>query len=370
MRQIALFLLAALASGCSAMQADQSAIEPASPLVIAHRGASSERPEHTLAAYQLAIDQGADYIEPDLVMTRDGIFVTRHENEISGTTDVTDHPEFADRRTTKLIDGEELTGWFTEDFTLAELRTLRARERLPRLRPGNTKYDGQFPVPTLAEILDLVARQNRPVGIIPEIKHPGYFRSLGLPMEEALVEQLVAAGFDNPEDLVMIQCFEIAPLARLDILSDIRLVQLIAGSGSPADAPDTSYAQMVTPAGLAAIATYADAIGPDKNLLIPRDTADNLGDPTSLIVDAHAAGLLVIPYTFRPENYFLPASLQSGADPRADGQLTAEIDRFLQLGIDGFFTDDPEEGVFARYLLERPAMMRALAREAHENDEN
>jgi glycerophosphoryl diester phosphodiesterase len=370
MRQIALILLALFVTACSTMPAEQGAIEPASPLVIAHRGASSERPEHTLAAYQLAIDQGADYIEPDLVMTRDGVFVARHENEISGTTDVADHPEFADRRTTKTIDGESLTGWFTEDFTLAELRTLRARERLPRLRPGNTDYDGQFSVPTLAEILELVARQNRPVGIIPEIKHPGYFRAAGLPMEETLVEQLAAAGFDGAEDLVMIQCFEIAPLARLDILSDIRLVQLIAGSGSPADAPSTSYAQMTTPEGLAAIAAYADAIGPDKNLLIPRDEADNLGDPTSLISNAHAAGLLVIPYTFRPENYFLPTSLQSGADPRADGRLEAELSRFLQLGIDGFFTDDPEEGVYARYLLERPALMRELAREAEANGEN
>ncbi len=368
MRVLAMICLALLAPACTTMT--EQAVDSAGPLIIAHRGASSERPEHTLEAYQLAIDQGADYIEPDLVMTRDGIFVARHENEIPGTTDVADHPEFADRRTTKTIDGESVTGWFTEDFTLAELRSLRARERLPQLRPGNTEYDGQFTVPTLAEILELVARQNRPVGIIPEIKHPGYFRAAGLPMEEALVEQLGAAGYNGPEDLIMIQCFEIAPLARLDILTDIRLVQLIAGSGSPPDAPDTSYAQMITPDGLRAIASYADVIGPDKNLLIPRDDADNLGEATSLAFDAHAAGLLVIPYTFRPENYFLPTNMQSGADPRDDGQLEGEIGQFLQLGIDGFFTDDPEMGVYARYLLVRPALMRELAREAEANGEN
>jgi glycerophosphoryl diester phosphodiesterase len=368
MRALFFMLFATLVPACATVT--DEAAPAAQPLVVAHRGASANRPEHTLEAYQLAIDQGADYIEPDLVMTRDGIFVARHENEISGTTDVAEHPEFADRRTTKTIDGEEMTGWFTEDFTLAELRTLRTRERLPQLRPGNTEYDGQFPIPTLEEIIALAQRQNRTVGIMPEIKHPGYFSSIGLPMEEALAEQLAAAGYDGADDPVFIQSFEIAALSELDVLTDVRLLQLIAAEGAPADAPETSYAHMATPAGLRAIAAYADAIGPDKNLLISRTQIDEHGEPTSLVADAHAAGLLVIPWTFRPENYFLPANLRVGEDPRANGRAEEEISRFLRLGIDGLFTDDPEEGAYARYLLERPGIMRDLAREAEENGEN
>ncbi|NNC71566.1 MAG: glycerophosphodiester phosphodiesterase [Sphingomonadaceae bacterium] len=332
-------------------------------LVIAQRGASSDLPEHTLEAYSLAIDQGADYIEPDLVMTRDGVFVSRHENEISETTDVADRPEFADRRTTKTIGGLEITGWFTEDFTLAELRTLRARERLPQLRPESAEHDGRYAVPTLAEIIALVQRQNRAVGLVPEIKHPGYFASIGLPMEEALATQLADAGYDDDDDPAMIQSFEIAPLARLDILTNLRLVQLIRRSGAPADAPGTSYAHMTTPAGLRAIATYADAIGPDKNWLIPRDENDNLGEPTAVTANAQALGLRVIPYSFRPENYFLPANMRNGEDPAANGLIEREIAEYLRIGIDGFFTDDSEEGVYARYIFERPRIMRELAEE-------
>ncbi len=372
-RLAGLSIFGALVAACTPVPPVTAGSQP-DPLIIAHRGASAERPEHTLAAYSLAIEQGADYIEPDLVMTRDGVFVARHENEISGTTDIADHPEFADRRTTKAIDGEEVTGWFTEDFTLAELRTLRARERLPQLRPGNTEYDGQFPIPTLDEIIALAQGANRPVGIIPEIKHPSYFRSIGLPMEEALVAQLEAAGYDGPDDPVFIQSFEIGPLARLDILTDIRLVQLIAPSGSPADVPDTSYAQMITPAGLEAVATYADAIGPEKGLVIPLDDMGALGDPTMLLSDAHRAGLLVIPWTFRPENYFLPANLrgQAGEGPRVRrrGDVASEMLVFLQAGVDGLFTDAPEEGVYATYLFERPRLMRELEEEARRNGEN
>ncbi|WP_442614588.1 glycerophosphodiester phosphodiesterase [Parasphingopyxis sp.] len=317
------------------------------PLVIAHRGASAERPEHTLEAYQRAIDQGADYIEPDLVMTRDGILVARHENEISGTTDVAGRPEFADRRTTKTIDGRSVTGWFTEDFTLAELRTLRARERLPELRPESATHDGRYGVPTLAEIIELVGRQGRPVGLIPEIKHPGYFASIGLPMEEALAEQLAEAGYHDETDLSMIQSFEIAPLAALDILTDLRLVQLIARAGSPADAPGTSYAHMATPEGLRAVASYADAIGPDKALVARWDGPATVPTATSLVADAHAAGLLVIPYTFRPENHFLPETLRLGPDPRAHGNSPDEIAAFIALGIDGLFTDETTAAVSA-----------------------
>ncbi len=326
-----------LMAGC--LTSPAAPLAQTEPLIIAHRGAPSELPEHALASYERAIAQGADYIEPDLVMTRDGIFVARHENEISGTTDVADHPEFADRRMTKTIDGEIVTGWFTEDFTLAELRTLRTRERLPELRPESATHDGQYAIPTLAEIVALVQRQDRTVGIIPEIKHPGYFASIGLPMEQALANQLAAAGYDAADDAAMIQSFEIAPLVELNVLTGIRLVQLIGGAGAPADAPETSYATMITPAGLRAIAAYADAIGPDKALVIPRTEANDLGEPTTLVADAHAAGLLVIPYTFRHENYFLPRAMQRERDPREHGALNEEIAAYLASGIDGLFTD-------------------------------
>ncbi|MBC2778688.1 glycerophosphodiester phosphodiesterase [Parasphingopyxis sp. GrpM-11] len=344
--------------------------DAALPLIIAHRGASAERPEHTLEAYQLAIDQGADYIEPDFVLTRDGVFVARHEHEISGTTDIADHPEFADRHTTKTYNGEAVTGWFTEDFTLAELRTLRAREPLAELRPASAAYDGQFAIATLEEILALVQRQDRPVGLMPELKHPSYFRSIGMPMEEAFIEQLAAAGYASADDPIFIQAFEIAPLVQLNALTDIRLVQLVGDAGGPSDAPDTTYADMVSPAGLAEIAAYADILGPPKNRVIARTEDGALGEPTSLVADAHAAGLLVVPWTFRPENHFLPTNFRVGNDPRADGRPSEEMIAFFRAGVDGIFTDDPEEGIYARYLLERPGLMRELAREAQENGEN
>ena len=200
------------------------------PIVIAHRGASGLRPEHTLAAYTVAIEQGADFIEPDLVLTRDNVFVARHENDITGTTDVAAHPEFAARRTTKLIDGESHTGWFTEDFTLAELKTLRAVERLPKLRPANVQYDGQFEVPTLAEVITLAKRHSvggRVVGIYPETKHPSYFASIGHPMEAMLAAQLKAAGWSKPDDPVFIQSFEVDNLKRLHTMTGLRLIQLM-----------------------------------------------------------------------------------------------------------------------------------------------
>lgn len=344
MRYVLLSLLLCLAPACATIP---PAPVTGTPLVIAHRGASAERPEHTLEAYQRAIDQGADYIEPDLVMTRDGILVARHENEISGTTDVARRSEFADRRTTKTIDGRNVTGWFTEDFTLAELRTLRARERLPELRPESATHDGRYGVPTLAEIIELVGRQQRPVGLIPEIKHPGYFASIGLPMERVLAEQLAEAGYDDQTDRAMIQSFEIAPLAALDILTDLRLVQLVGRTGAPADAPETSYAHMMTAEGLRAVATYADAIGPDKLLVLPRE-AHSLGQPTTLVKDAHNAGLLVIPYTFRPENPFLPDDMHIEGGETVHGLASREIEAYLALGIDGLFTDHVPSAIAAR----------------------
>jgi glycerophosphoryl diester phosphodiesterase len=226
--------------------------------VIAHRGASGYRPEHTLAAYQLAIRLGADYIEPDVVSTKDGVLVARHENEISGTTDVADHPEFADRRTTRTIDGREISGWFTEDFTLAELKTLRAVERLPDVRPANTRYDGRFEVPTLEEVLDLVRaeskRTGRTIGVYPETKHPTYFDSIGLSLEEPLVEALVENNLDKKRSKVIIQSFETQNLRDLDEMIDVPLAQLVNASGAPydlvANGDPRTYADLVTEAGM------------------------------------------------------------------------------------------------------------------------
>ena len=300
---------------------------PPKPIVIAHRGASGERPEHTLEAYRLAIAEGADYIEPDLVMTKDGQLVARHENEISGTTDVAAHPEFAARRTTKTIDGHAATGWFTEDFTLAELRTLRARERLPQLRPAvAAAYDGRFAIPTFAEILKLVAeedrRTGRRIGLYPEIKHSTYFAGHKLAMERPLVAALARAGYRAAADPVFIQSFEVANLRALHGMTKLRLVQLVAADGGPADRPGTTYAAMVTPDGLKAIARYAQGLGPEKGLIVPRDAAGRSQPPTTLVADAHDAGLAVHPWTFRSENYFLPAELRRGAPRRSIASST------------------------------------------------
>lgn len=313
------------------------------PILIAHRGASADRPEHTLMAYKLAIEQGADYIEPDLVPTKDGHLVARHENEISGTTDVAARPEFAARKTTKNIDGTPVTGWFTEDFTLVELKSLRARERLPQLRPANAAFDGQESIPTLEEILALAtseaARTGRPIGIYPETKHPSYFRALGLPIEERLVTILKSYGYNNSEHPVFIQSFEVENLKKLRTMTKLRLVQLVAAEGGPADSAAPSYAAMLTPDGLAAIARYADAIGAEKSLVVPRTAEGRLAAPTKLVADARKAGLKVHVWTFRPENYFLPSDMRIGSSPTQRGNAEMEIRRFIDAGIDGFFSD-------------------------------
>jgi glycerophosphoryl diester phosphodiesterase len=323
--------------------------------VVGHRGASGYRPEHTLAAYETAINQCADYIEPDVVSTKDGVLVARHENEISGTTDVAAHPEFADRRTTKTIDGTAITGWFTEDFTLAELRTLRAKERLPQVRPQNVAFDGLYLVPTLDEVLDL-ARNTRtcdgaPVGVYPETKHPTYFDSIGLSLEEPLVRELGRNGFDRADAPVIVQSFEVGNLQDLDDLTDVRLGQLISSSGAPydfvADGDPRTYADMVTRSGLREIASYADGIGAEKNVLIPRKADGTLGAPSAVIRDAHRVGLEVHTWTFRRENQFMSAEFRSSTDPNGIGDLVAEIRVFMKAGLDGFFTDNPDLGVAA-----------------------
>jgi glycerophosphoryl diester phosphodiesterase len=331
----------------------------AAPLVIGHRGASGYRPEHTLASYRLAARMGADYIEPDLVSTKDGVLVARHEPEIGGTTDVAAHPEFADRYRTKVIDGIEFKGWFTEDFTLRELKTLRAKERLPLVRPQNTKYDGRFEIPTFQEVLDLRARLSRelrrPLGVYPETKHPSYFRSLGLPLEPGLVRTLERNGLNRRGAPVFVQSFEQDNLRAMDPWLKVPLVQLLdAPNLRPAGNPaNPTYGELATPAGLRSIARYADGVGPSKNYIVPRDAAGYSLPPTTFVRDAHAAGLQVHPYTFRLENQFLPRELWSSTDPNEAGDLKAEIRQFFALGVDGVFTDNPDIGVAARRSMRR-----------------
>ena len=327
-----------------------------SPIVIAHRGASGYAPEHTLVAYFIAMQQGADYIEPDLVMTRDGVLVARHENEISQTTDVAQHPQFAQRRSRKLIDGFAVEGWFTEDFTLAELKRLRAVERLPQLRQCNARFDGMFEIPTLDEILAMVAalqpaRANL-VGVYPETKHPSYFASLDLPMESLLVQTLERYGYRGRTAPVFIQSFETANLRALRKLTELPLVQLVEERGQPFDFAQSgdarSYADLLAQPGLQEVAGYADAIGVNKNLILPQDGKGGLAQPTTVNEDAHAAGLRVHAWTLRAENQFLPQVLRKGGDAAAHGDLAAEIEAFLAAGVDGFFTDHPDLGVRAR----------------------
>ena len=333
-----------------------TAEESARPLVIGHRGASAYRPEHTLASYELAARMGADFIEPDLVSTSDGVLVARHEPEIGGTTDVAQHPEFADRRTTKTIDGVAYTGWFTEDFTLAELKTLRATERIPVARQENTIWNGRFEIPTFAEVLDLRQRLSgelgREIGVYPETKHPTYFASIGKPVEPALVDGLTDAGLDHADAPVFVQSFETANLRTLNDELDVPLVQLLSAEGAPADlmaaGDPRTYADLATPAGLADIATYADGIGPDKNMVVARNPDQTLGAPTSLVADAHAVNLLVHPYTFRNENQFLPANLRSGGSPADYGDVFAEYAAFFAAGVDGVFADNPDTAAAAR----------------------
>jgi glycerophosphoryl diester phosphodiesterase len=356
---VAALLALAVVPGIAVASAGKDQPAPGkAPLVIGHRGASGYRPEHTLASYSLAIDLGADFIEPDLVSTKDHVLVARHENDITGTTDVASHPEFADRKTTKVIDGVSHTGWFTEDFTLAELRTLRARERLPEVRPTNTAFDGLYQIPTFQEVIDLAKRGH--VGIYPETKHPTYFDSIGLSLEEPLLATLRANGYHGGHAPVFIQSFEVGNLKELRRKTDLPLVQLIDESGRPYDfvvsGDPRTYRDLITPAGLAEIATYADGIGPSKNLIVPRDASNHLTAPTSLVRDAHEAGLVVHPWTFRRENTFLPEDFRRGNPaspvyPQAFGDFPAELRLFYSLGVDGVFSDNADVAVAVRHQV-------------------
>ena len=308
------------------------------PVIIAHRGASGDRPEHTLESYTLAVNVGADYIEPDLVSTKDGILVARHENEIGGTTDVA--AKFADRRRTQVIDGDSITGWWTEDFTLAELKMLRARERIPS---RGHSYDGQFEIPTFDEVLDLAARlgreRGRAVGVYPETKHAAHFRALGLPIEEKLVASLQRVGWNRRSAPVFIQSFEIRSLIRLRPMTPVRLVQLVNVTASPPDSAAVTFASMQTPGGLRRVRRYADGIGAAKELILRARPDGSIGQPTTLVRDAHAAGLLVHIWTIRSDAPFLPAMWR--------GDQAAELRAFKAAGVDGLFTDFPRQAVAA-----------------------
>ena len=327
------------------------------PIVIGHRGSPAYRPEHTIASYMLAIEMGADYIEPDLVFTKDGQLVARHEPDIGATTNVADHPEFASRQTTRTIDGVVFANtWFTFDFTLAELKTLRAKERLPLVRPQNTALDGLFEVPTFQEVIDLAKAKG--VGIYPETKHPTFFQSLGFSFDAPLLATLRRNGLDRPGAKVFIQSFEVGNLQRLRRETPLPLIQLIDVSGAPADfvasGDPRTYDDLVTPQGLAEISTYADGIGPDKSRIVPGNSAGSpLGQPTTLVRDAHRVGLLLHPFTFRPENNFLAADFRVGnpSSPEylhARGDQPAELALYYKLGVDGLFADNADTAVAVR----------------------
>ncbi|MGN6121834.1 MAG: glycerophosphodiester phosphodiesterase [Sphingomonas oligoaromativorans] len=326
--------------------------------IYGHRGASALRPEHTLASYAKAIADGADFIEPDLVSTKDGVLIVRHENNIVETTDIASHPEFADRKTEKVVDGQKQVGWFTEDFTLAELKTLRAKERLGQLRPQNAAMDGWFDLVTWAEMIDFAAAESlargRAIGLVPEIKHSTYFASIGLPMEDRFLASLAAHHYTRTAPVV-IQSFETANLKylrqKLGRPANIQLMQLTAGEDAPpADIAKaggkTSYNDLMKPEGLAGIARYADILAPDTRSIIPLGPDGRLAKPSPVTADAHKAGLLVQPWTFRPENYFLAKDFQDANGPasRNVAGSVAEIRAYLAAGIDGFFTDDPAIG--------------------------
>jgi glycerophosphoryl diester phosphodiesterase len=359
-------VLAPQASKLTAQPADQAAAVQQNAattakqddkfLVIGHRGAAGYRPEHTLASYELAARMGADYIEPDLVTTKDQVLVARHEPEIGGTTDVAQHPEFASRKTTKMLDGVAVTGWFTEDFTLKELKTLRAVERIPATRQHNTIFNGRYQIPTFQEVIDLSKRLSRElgrsIGIYPETKHPTYFQKQGMALEPLLVDALNRNGLNRPDAKVFVQSFEVSNLKALDSQLRVPLIQLTSSTGAPYDfvakGDKRTYADLVTAAGLKEISTYADGVGPAKDQVIPLDATGRLGKPTDLVQNAHAAGLVVHPYTFRVENSFLPVDFRKSAVPSESGDLFGEIAAYRKAGIDGLFSDNADIAVAAR----------------------
>lgn len=340
-------------------------------LIIGHRGASALRPEHTLAAYQKAIDDGADFIEPDLVATKDGYLVARHENEIGETTNVSELPQFADRKTTKVIDGVPLTGWFTEDFHLNELNQLKARERIPQIRPNNVQYNDLYNIPTLEQIIELAdqhyQKTGKIIGLYIETKHPTYFQQQNLALENSLLMSLAKHKYTREIAPVYLQSFEISNLKamreqldQLNSIKQIKIIQLYGGkSTQPADAAmqklTINYGDMATVAGLKEVAKYADGVGPSKTYILPNTQAATV---TSFVKDAHAVGLKVHPYTLRPENEFLPDYLDCGVNPaeRCETGAIKEYELFFEAGVDGIFTDDP--GLGRKALLNYQASLK------------
>ena len=340
-------------------------------LIIGHRGASALRPEHTLAAYQKAIDDGADFIEPDLVATKDGYLVARHENEIGETTNVSELPQFADRKTTKVIDGVSLTGWFTEDFHLNELNQLKARERIPQIRPNNVQYNDLYSIPTLEQIIELAdqhyQKTGKIIGLYIETKHPTYFQQQNLALENSLLMSLAKHKYTREIAPIYLQSFEISnlkamreQLAQLNSIKQIKIIQLYGGkSTQPADAAmqklTINYGDMATVAGLKEVAKYADGVGPSKTYILPNTQAATV---TSFVKDAHAVGLKVHPYTLRPENEFLPDYLDCGVNPaeRCETGAIKEYELFFRAGVDGIFTDDP--GLGRKALLNYQASLK------------
>ncbi|MGP9021874.1 glycerophosphodiester phosphodiesterase [Streptomyces sp. BR1] len=326
------------------------------PYVIGHRGTAGYRPEHTLGSYQHALDLGAHVIEQDLVPTKDGHLVCRHENDISGTTDVAARPEFASRKATKTIDGTAVTGWFTEDFTLAELKTLRAKERLPANRQRNTMYDGRWDVPTFEEVLRWAEREGRRLGrriwLHSETKHPTYFRSIGLPLEDRVARLLRRYGRHRADSPQFLESFEPSSIQRLAKLVDTPSVVLLSGTGTrPWDfvtsGDPRTVDDLVKPEGLKWIASYAQGIGPTLDLIIPKDAKGRLTKPTTLVEDAHAHGLVLHPYTMRNENTFLPADFQRGTDPNAYGDAFGAFKTYYATGIDAVFSDNADTALLA-----------------------
>ena len=318
--------------------------------IISHRGASGHRPEHTLASYELAARHGGDFIEMDLVSTKDGHLICRHEQEIGETTDVADRPEFADRKVTRTIDGRTVEGFFAQDFTLAEIKTLRAVERMAKVRPENAVMDGTYEIPTLQEVIELAlsltAELGRPIGIYPETKHPAHHVEQGLDLEPTLIAALREAELvgEEPKVPVFLQSFEAESLRRL-AETGLPLVYLMG--------TEEHWPHYTTPDGLAEVATFAHAIGPHKSLVIPTDGEGNLGEPTDLVENAHEAGLLVHPFTFRSENHFLPVNLRSGGDAKDYGGFATEYEAFFETGVDGVFSDFSRHAFLAReYFLD------------------
>lgn len=365
-------------AGCN--DDDKTENSPATPeyqlpkiLVVGHRGASALRPEHTLASYQKAIDDGADFIEPDLVSTKDGVLVTRHENEISGTTNVSTLSQFADRKTTKNIDGKDLTGWFTEDFTLSELQQLKARERIPEFRPANTAYNDLYPVPTLEQVIELAEanykKTGKIIGLYIETKHPTYFKNQKLAMEDTLLKTLAKYKYTREIAPVYLQSFEVQNLIdlknELDLHKTIKHAQIIqlydAKTAQPADFVESgetkTYADLATAQGLKDVAKYANGVGPSKGYILNFNDNGSV-QTTSFITDAHTAGLKVHPYTFRPENNYLPTPLKCSQDKPAErcpsGALK-EFEAYFKAGVDGVFTDDPALGREAVINFEKAA---------------